>query len=154
MSRKGKPPPIIDGLYVVAFAYADKSVHFEQRRTLNVNGKWLGRVPCLALCTPFGKKVFLIQHCNKNWVSRGTAAGYKTLREAKARIERSYHGIGSKWQRQAVSKRKAHALYKEQLRAVSCSFCSRTPLQFEKLAGNKILICNHCVDSFYEAMHS
>ena len=44
------PPPVLAGLYVVEYAEADTSIVFEQRRTLNVDGQWLGRLPCLAIC--------------------------------------------------------------------------------------------------------
>lgn len=154
MSRKRRAPPVIAGLYVLAFADADKSVRFEQRHALNVDGKWLGRVPCLALCTPFDKTEFMVQHCDSGWYPLGIAAGYKTVQEAKERIERSYHGITEKWQRQEVPKMRARAVYQAELKAESCSFCGRTPLEFTAVAGAKVRICNHCVDSFHEAMHS
>ena len=154
MRRKLKAPSVIAGLYVLAFAHADKSVRFEQRHTLNVDGKWLGRVPCLALCTPFNERAFVIQHCTESWEPLGVAAGYKTVKEAKERIERSYHGIGAKWQRQELSKRKALALYEAELRKDNCSFCGRTPLEFTAAVGDTVRICNHCVDSFHEAIHS
>ena len=97
MSLRQNPPPVIAGLYVVAFAHADSSVRFEQRHTLNVGGKWLGRVPCLALCRSFERAEFMIQYCSKQWNPLGIAADYKSIEEAKERIERSYHGITAKW---------------------------------------------------------
>lgn len=33
------PPPVLAGLYVVAYATADADVIFEQRQTLNVDGQ-------------------------------------------------------------------------------------------------------------------
>lgn len=154
MSRKSNAPPVIAGLYVLAFAHADKSVRFEQRRTLNVDGKWLGRVACLALCTPFDETEFMVQYCDSRWNPLGIAAGYQTAQDAKERVERSYHGITAKWRRQEVSKKKARARYQAELKAESCSFCGRTPLEFTSVAGDKVRICNHCVDGFHEAMHS
>ena len=146
-------PPVIDGLYVLEYAYADSSVRFEQRKTLNVDGKWLGRVPCLALCQPFDDSGFMVQHCSKKWESRGVAAGYKTVRDAKLRVARSYHGISSKWRKQRVAKRKARTEYRSELAARACSFCGRTPLEVQSMAEMKVRICNICVDRFYRAMH-
>jgi hypothetical protein len=154
MSRTRGAPPFIAGLYVLAFAYVDRSVRFEQRHTLNVDGKWLGRVPCLALCEPFDKAGMLIQHCDKNWYPLGIEAGYKSIQDAKKRVERSYHGITAKWTKQSVPKKGARALYQAELKSESCSFCGRTPLQFTAVVGSKVRICNHCVDKFHEALHA
>lgn len=44
------PPPVLAGLYVIAYAKAGDDVVFEQLQTLNVDGQWLGRVPSLAIC--------------------------------------------------------------------------------------------------------
>jgi len=153
MGRRHNPPPVIAGLYVVAFAHADTSVRFEQRHTLNVGGKWLGRVSCLALCRSFEKAEFMIQHCSKQWEPLGIAAGYKSIEEAKQRIERSYHGITPKWRKQTVPRKTARAAYKAELKAESCSFCGRTPPEVTAMVGSKTRICNHCVDSFHEAIH-
>ena len=153
MSSNVKAPPVLGGLYVVAFARVDRSVRFEQRHTLNVGGKWLGRVPCLALCVPFRQKGFLIQHCSRGWEPLGVAAGYKSAADAKKHIERSYRGISSKWQRQEVPRREALAIYEAELKKDSCSFCGRTPLEFSAVTGKRVRICNRCVDSFHEALH-
>jgi hypothetical protein len=154
MVRKRRAPPIIAGLYVVAYAHADRSVRFEQRHTLNVGGKWLGRVPCLALCRHFERAEFMVQHCNNNWEPRGIAAGYRSIEEVKQRVERSYHGITAKWKKQIIPIRKARATHKAKLKAESCSFCGRPPLKVTAMLGRKTRICHHCVDSFHEAIHS
>jgi hypothetical protein len=67
-----------------------------------------GRVPFLAICVAFEKTdetEFAIQHCDRNWNPLGIAAGYTSIKEAKERIERSYHGISEKWSKQSISKR-------------------------------------------------
>jgi hypothetical protein len=154
MRRNRHAPPVIAGLYVMAYAHADDSVRFEQRHILNVGGKWLGRVPCLALCRPFEKAEFMVQHCNNKWEPLGIAAGYKSIEEVKQRVERSYHGITAKWRKQIVPKKKARAIYQAELKAESCSFCGRTPLEVTIMVGRKTRICNHCVDNFHEAIHA
>ena len=151
---KSSSPPFIAGMYVLEFAHADRTVRFEQRQTLNVDGKWLGRVPFLVICVPFDKTdetEFAIQHCDRNWYPLGIAGGYKSVKEAKERIERSYHGISEKWTKQSISKRKARALYQAELKAESCSFCGRSPLEVISIvAGSTGRVCNYCVESFHE----
>ena len=153
MHANRPPPPVISGLYVLEYVFADRTVRYEQRKTLNVGGKWLGRVPCLALCQPFDDSEFMIQHCSRRWESLGVAAGYKTARDAKLGLERSYRGITSKWRKQRVAKRKALAAYTRDLRAEACSFCGRTPLEVQSMAEMNVRICNICVGRFYRAMH-
>ncbi|MBX3704660.1 MAG: hypothetical protein KF822_12870 [Steroidobacteraceae bacterium] len=96
----------------------------------------------------------MIQHCSRTWKPLGIAAGYKSAREAKANLERSYRGITSRWRKQKVAKRTAHAAYKRELREVSCSFCGRTPFEVQSMVVRNLRICNICVDSFYQAIHS
>ena len=154
---KSSPPPVIAGMYVLEFAHADRTVRFEQRQTLNVGGKWLGRVPFLVICVALektDKTEFAIQHCDRNWYPLGIAGGYKSVKEAKERIERSYHGISKKWTKQSISKRKARALYEAELKAESCSFCGRVPFEvISMVAGSTVSICNYCVESFHEMIH-
>jgi ClpX C4-type zinc finger len=154
MSRQHKAPPVLAGLFVLAYAHVDRSITFIQRRTLNVNGKWLGRVPCLAICQEFGGGEYLVQHCSQSWNTRGVAAGYLSAAEAKASVERSYPGLSNYWHKQETSRRSAKRHYMDQLKFESCSFCGRTPLDVTAMAGKKVRICNHCIDKFYSAIHA
>lgn len=149
-----RPPPALDCAYVIEYAVTDESVTFEQRCTLNVGGEWLGEVPNLALCQNLDGTEFMVLHCNPDWAVVGVAAGYGSIQEAKDRTERSYHGITQKWIASRYSREEAAKYVERQLRDRSCSFCGRTPLQFEAVVGEVVRICNHCVDSFYEAMHA
>lgn len=152
------PPSVLAGLYVVEFAEVDDSVVFEQRRTLNVGGQWLGRVRCLAICQEFATLEYVIQYCEEDWEPVGIAAGYASVEEAKARIELSYHGIGSKWVRAKASFAAARVEYENDLRASACSFCGRTPPEeaqgFIANAEDAVRICSHCIDDFYAAIHT
>jgi len=143
------PPSVLAGAYVVAYARIDDSVHFVQRQTLSVDGQWLGRVPCLAICEDFESVEILVQHCDESWEPQGVSAGYRSVTEAQQRTELSYHGISSKWVLASISKVDAHAHYLAQLQNDSCSFCGRTPPQVTTLFGAEARICNHCVESFY-----
>ena len=148
------PPPALDCAQVIEFAIADETVTFEQRQTLNVGGEWLGRVPNLAICQNLDETDYMVFHCSREWVVLGVAAGYKTMEEAKQKTERSYHGITPKWTATGYSRDDAVKYVEAQFKDQICSFCGRNPSQFEAVAGNSVRICNRCVDSFYEIMHS
>jgi hypothetical protein len=148
------PPPILAGLYVVAYANADLSVGFEQRNTLSVNGQWLGRVPRLAICRDFDSGEYLIQHCSEDWDPIGVAGGYDSIEDAKSRIERAYPGIGGKWITTQTSLEDARALRNAELRAESCSFCGRTSLEVTTMVGDSVRICGACIDEFHAGIHS
>lgn len=154
MPRKQRPPPVLGGLYVLAFAHADATVKFTQRRTLNVGGEWLGRVPCLAICQEFDGSDFLVQYCDSSWNPLGVSAGHESVAAAKESTERSYDGLAKKWTKQTTPKRVAQAKYRSELKAESCSFCKRTMLEVTAMVGRKVRICNHCIEEFYKAIHN
>jgi ClpX C4-type zinc finger len=147
------PPAVLAGTYVVAYAQADDSVTFVQRNNLAVDGEWLGRVPFVAICQDFETSEFIVQFCDTSWDTVGIAAGYKTIEEAKRRTELSYVGIGANWQDSATSKKDAYAQHQADLKLDNCSFCGRTPLQVASMVGSEARICNHCIESFYKALH-
>jgi hypothetical protein len=117
------PPPILAGTYVVSYAYADESVNFVQRNTLSVDGEWLGRVPCLAICQDFESSEYLVLHCDEAWELLGIAGGHPTVDAARHAIERSYNGILSKWIDSTITRDDALAQHRADLAADSCSFC-------------------------------
>ncbi len=147
------PPPIIAGLYVLEFAHADESVRFEQRNTLNVGGEWLGRVPNLAICQPFERQEFMVQHCSEDWEPLGIATGYKSVIEAKNSTERSYKGISENWDLTNNNMEDEKTKYDAELKTTSCSFCGRTILQITAMVGDDVRICNYCIDEFHDAIH-
>ncbi len=146
-------PTILAYTYVVAYAHVDDSVQFEQRHTLIVDGQSLGRVPCLAVCEELATGEFMIQHCTEDWEPLGVAAGYKSAREAMDSAARSYHGIESKWIANRASRTEGLAAYQEQVKTESCSFCGRTIFEVTTMVGDAPRICNHCIDTFHEALH-
>jgi hypothetical protein len=147
------PPPVLGGLYVVAYAHVDESVQFSQTHTLNVDGRWLGAVPNLALCQEFDTREFAIQHCDEEWEPLGIAAGYESRTDAVRRIEGSYRGIGSKWIDASATFEQAKASYETELRAEACSFCGKTPLDVSKMVAattaSEVRICNYCIEEFH-----
>lgn len=147
------PPPALDSAHAIEYALVDDSVTFEQRHTLNVAGEWLGPVRRLAICQNFDETQFMVFHCDREWNVLGVAAGYKSVEEAKAKTERSYHGISTKWQPTGHSREEAAKYVADRLKGHECSFCGRTPHQYESCVGDSVRICNHCIDEFHAAIH-
>jgi len=148
------PPPALHSTHALEYAIVDESVEFEQRHVLNVGGEWLGRVPRLAICEDFGERGFLLFHCDAEWNVLGVAAGYKSIAEVKARAERSYHGINGKWVPTGHSRAAAEKYVADAFKGWECSFCGRLPPQYEQLVGERVRICNHCINEFHQAIHS
>jgi hypothetical protein len=146
------PPPVLAGLYVLEYAHIDDSVEFEQRKTLNVDGNWLGRVPNLAICQSFDGLEYMVQHCSEDWEPLGIAAGFESVDEARKKTERSYHGLSGKWVPSKTNIEKAKDMYQAELKAESCSFCGRTMLEVTAMVGEEVRICNYCIDKFYAAI--
>lgn len=151
-----RPPPALDCAHVVEFAVLDETVVFEQRKTLNVGGEWLGQVPCLAICQNLDETEFLIFYCDLNWETLGVAAGYSSIEEAKQRVERSYRGLMRNWMQTGYSRDDAVTYLDGHFKEETCSFCGRDLRKVKSIASDatkKVRICNVCVDGFHEQMH-
>ena len=147
------PPPALDCAHAIEFAIVDDTVSFEQRQTLNVGGEWLGAVPRLAICQNFDETQVMVFHCDRDWVVLGVAAGYDSVAEAKAKVERSYHGISAKWRTSGHTLEEARKHVAERFRGQECSFCGRSLMHFQSCVGDDVRICNHCIDEFHSAIH-
>jgi hypothetical protein len=148
-----RPPPALAGLRVVLYAEVSDDVIFEQRCTLNVDGKWLERVPYLAICQEFDEVEFAVQHCGVDWEPLGIAAGYKSVDKAKVAVERSYHGIAAKWVASTATLDEARSFYEAERRASACSFCGRTLGEVTAMVGDSVRICGRSIDDFHAAIH-
>jgi ClpX C4-type zinc finger len=150
------PPSYIYDSHVVEYAEVDDSVVFEQRRWINVNGEWLGKVPCIAICQDFKSLEYVIELCTSGWEPLARVPGYDLIEKAKARLERSYHGVSAKWIRAEMTFEEARALRRLDLREDSCSFCGRTPLEMNRMVATEdhfVRICDRCIDRHYEMIH-
>jgi len=149
------PPPALDCAHAIEYAVVDASVRFEQRHWLNVGGEWLGAVPRLAICRNLDESQFMVFHCGEDWNVLGVASGYDTIADAKARAERSYHGLMQKWTPTGHSVDDALGYVKERFKGHECSFCGRLPLQYDSaIGGPGVRICNHCIVEFHETVRS
>ena len=98
------PPATLDGCRVLAYAVVDDSVAFTGRLRLNVGGKWLGRVPRLAICEWDFKPELVLLHCDDSWNVLGLQGwnapdvhGPETIAEVIAAAEKYYEGLQSHW---------------------------------------------------------
>ena len=78
----------------------------------------------------------------------------RSVEEIKARAEKYYEGISSKWIKHDASAEEAEAYKTSLLNAPQCSFCSRSMFEVDTLLESAAgaCICNLCVTSFYEEL--
>ena len=148
------PPPVLTGLYVVAYAHVDDSVVFEQRRTLSVDGQWLDRVPGVAICQDFETLEYSVQYCAADWEPLAISGSHGSVDAAKARVERSYHGLAARWVCACTTFESAQAIHAAQLRQGACTFCGNMPMEVAMMFGEQTKICADCVVQFHRTLHS
>jgi hypothetical protein len=147
------PAPVLDCARVLAYAVVDPSVRYIERKTLFVDGQLLGQVPRLAICQNIDETELMVFHCDDNWNVLGVAAGIYTMADAKAKVERSYQGIASKWIDTNVSVAEAEAYLREQFGNDGCSFCGRMFYQVTQFfSGANGRICDDCVRKFADLL--
>ena len=146
------PPPVLCFARVLAYAIVDESVVFTGKQQVYVDGKLLGRVPCLALCqnvAPDEDEIMLF-HCDEQWNAVGVSGGETDLPAAKANAEITYRGIAAKWVDVSVSSEEARCWLEQQYPEDLCSFCGRLPSEFETaFGGHKSRICGDCVRKYF-----
>ncbi len=100
MSSPIAPPPHeIDSVHISAYAAIDDKMKWTGQSggpTVYVGGKLLERVPRLAIGLNYDGHDYMLLYCNKHWETLA-AGGYPSLEHAKARAEREYPGVASRW---------------------------------------------------------
>ena len=98
------PPEQIDGCSVLAYAHDLADLRFTDVLKLNVDGKWLGRVPRLAICEWDFRPTLMLHHCDGQWNSLGVQAWERpgperprTVSDVMQRTECYYPGIANRW---------------------------------------------------------
>ena len=148
------PPPAIDCSRLLFYAVIDSSVQFSGRTLLFVDGRELGRVPCLAICDGKRSSEVLLFHCDSGWTTLGCSA-HQSVQDAKTRAERIYPGISTLWVNADVSEEAAEVYLNEQFGNVRCSFCGKRPDEvgqmFSKEGKGKdeVGICDQCIKNFH-----
>ena len=140
-----KPPPVIDHARLLHYAVLDGWVGYRGHTSLFVDGKELGRVPCLAICSdPRLQEIFLF-HCDDQWDVLG-CAGYGTVEAAKAEGERIYPGLSSSWIDSYVTEQEAERFLDELWGDDRCSICNKRGDQVEELHEQASgWICDGCL---------
>ncbi|MGH8107846.1 MAG: ClpX C4-type zinc finger protein [Arenimonas sp.] len=141
------PPPIIACARVICFALIDDDVHFTGRCDILVDGKELGPVKRLAICTnPIGNALILL-YCDEDWNCLA-AAGHATVEKAKATAERAYSGVSSKWQESTSTEADTVVYLAEHF--PPCSFCGKRGFEVSNfIEGNHARICTKCIEHFH-----
>jgi hypothetical protein len=145
-------PPAICSKRVLHYAVLDETVGFNSgHRLVFVDGKELGKVPCLAICQEKNTSKFLIYYCDGDWDPVG-ASEYDTVEAAKRRAERIYPGSSAKWVEAHFTEEEVTRYLDEVWADLRCSFCGKRPDQgiesiVEAKDGNG-RICDKCIAEF------
>jgi hypothetical protein len=83
---------------LLCYAVLDDSVGYtEGHRLFFIDGKEIGRVPCLAICQDKDSSLLTLYYCDKDWKALGVATDYQSVEAAKQRAERIYPGSAARW---------------------------------------------------------
>jgi len=145
-----KPPPVLDCARVLEYAILNDSLSFSGKTLLFVDGKELGRVPCLAICQNLNETEVLLFHCGSDWTVLGVG-GYDSVSAAKNRAERIYPGVSSCWVQAHVSENEASKYLDEMWGDQRCSFCGKRPDEVGQIFGRgSAYVCSNCISEFHE----
>ena len=147
------PDIVLNCARVIAYALVDDSVTYIERGNFFVNGELLAAVPRLAICQNLDEEDIMIFHCDNKWNVLGASGGNHTVKEAKKWAESSYKGINNKWVDTGTTKEDVRKHLEKEFIDEKCSFCGKWPLKVELMIGDKVRICNYCIDKFYELVH-
>lgn len=143
------PPPVIGSARVLAYATVDDTISFTGQQSLDVDGKPLGAVPCIALCEDIHHEQagFFVAYCDENWEAIGivpTTDPESALRQ----VEHYYRGISQRWTHTTVTVQQAREWIAHDSPKEVCSFCGRLSFEVARLVhGRDATICNLCLDA-------
>jgi hypothetical protein len=148
------PPPALDCARVLEYVFIPSSNEYSGRTLLFVDGKEIGRVPCLAICEEKSSGGVLFFHCDAEWNVLGCAP-YASVAEAKNKAERIYAGLLPSWIASGVSEAEAERYLDELFADERCSFCGKRADLVEQLfQKGSVYICDGCVEEYYRTLHS
>ncbi|RNC66338.1 MAG: hypothetical protein ED859_16465 [Desulfuromonadales bacterium] len=152
------PPPILESARTLWYAVKDEEVIFTDRINLYVGEEKLCEVPCLAICENYCEpNDILLLFCDAEWNSKG-AIGCKSVEEAKAKAEKGYKGISSKWVHAEASKEELDNYLREVYEVdpnsewwtIRCSFCGQEDVVM--VASEHAQICHECIKQFHQVI--
>jgi hypothetical protein len=99
-SSSNVPPPVIcfNDRVLLQYAVLDESVGYTAGHGLFfVDGKEIGKVPCLAICQERDCLRYTLYYCDSDWSLLGVATDYESVDAAKHRAERIYPRSWARW---------------------------------------------------------
>jgi len=150
----GKPPAVLDNGRVLEYAELGPSVTYSGHGSVFTGDpggelKELGLVPCLAITQDLDSGEIRLLQCDQDWESLAVAT-YESIAQAKARAERLYRGVSSRWVEAEITLEEASRFRDETWGDERCSFCGKTPLEGinRMIKRNDVRICDLCVAEF------
>ena len=153
-----KPPPVLGNARVLEYAVLDESVTYLGHSSLFAGNftdglKELGPVPCLAIAQDLKTGEIILMHCDQDWDLLGLGGRYDSIADAKARVERTYHGVSSCWIDAKITQEEALKFRDEMWAGQRCSFCDKIPPDFNMMIErNNVRICNSCIAEFHKTL--
>ncbi|HYL57364.1 MAG TPA: ClpX C4-type zinc finger protein [Candidatus Acidoferrales bacterium] len=146
-----EPPPAVSSQRVLHYALLDKDVGYNSGHGLIlVDGRELGKVPCLVICQEAKTSKFLVYYCDIDWEASGCSA-HDSIAAAKTRAESIFPGSSAKWVEAHFTEEEVTRYLDEIWIDCRCSFCGKRPDQgveaIFKGSGNA-RICDKCVAEF------
>ena len=134
----------------MSYAFVD-DIEYRRWGAHYVDDRLLEKVPRLAICLNLGKDIGpLLFHCDEEWEVLGTS-GAESIDAVKARAEKNYPGVSTRWIDVNTSVEEALRFYDEDTEGLRCSFCRKRPFEIEGgwIEGEHATICETCVAEFH-----
>ena len=153
MEKPSTPPPKIgvNDRLLVQYAVLTDSVGFTAGHGLFfVDGKEIGRVPCLAICEDKESEALTLYFCGDDWNPIGIAP-CASIEAAKRKAERIYPGSSACWLKAHFTAEDANRFVDEMWATQRCSFCGKRPDEdpstlFQGIGSARI--CGDCIRQF------
>jgi len=147
--QQSPPPPVLHSARVLCYAFVD-DIEYRKWGSLFVDGELVEKVPRLAICANLGKDIGpMLFHCDAEWNPLGTS-GAATVDDVKARAERNYPGVSTRWVDVNTTVEEALRYYDEETGGQRCSFCGKRPFEIEGwVEGKNAIICRGCIESYH-----
>lgn len=95
----------------------------------------------------------MLLHCDDEWDQLGVSANFRSVEEAKAKAERSYHGISARWIDAKVTEEEDLKYQDEVWADDRCSFCGKIPPELDMMVRiRNARICNSCIEEFHKML--
>jgi len=153
-----KPPPVLSNSRVLAYAILNELVAFSGHSSVFVGTatkglKELGPVPCLAIVEELETGELMLLYCDEEWDQLAVGGRYESVEQAKARAERTYHGVSACWIDPMVTREEALKFRDEVWADHRCSFCGKLPPDINiMIEGNNARICDACIERCHKIL--